>query len=329
MKLLIALYHPFSLWTAPAWFDERLRQDFPDLTIVRLPGAKYEGFERELDDADVLLGWSLKPEQFAHAKKLRWIHSPAAAVHQLMYPEMAAGPVVITNARAVHAPVVAEHILALLLALAKRLPSAMRYQREKVWAQEAMWNESPTLREAAGSVVCVVGMGSIGTEFSRRAQALEMHVVAVREHPGRGAGFAQEVVGARELETVLPRADFVVLCAPVTTATRGLMNAARIACMKKDAYLINVGRGTLIDDAALIAALRDRRIAGAALDVFVEEPLPPDSPYWTLDNVLITPHTAALTDKLWERHYRLVSENLRRFLARQPLLYVVNKQKGY
>ena len=329
MKLLIALYHPFSLWTAPAWFDERLRMDFPGLTIVRLPGAKYEGFERELTDAEILLGWSLKPAQFAHAKKLRWIHSPAAAVHQLMYPEMAASPVVITNARAVHAPVVAEHILAVMLALAKRLPSAMRYQQAKTWAQETIWNESPTLREVAGSTVCVVGMGSIGTEFARRAQALEMHVIAVREHPERGAEFAQEVVGTKELDTALPRADFVVLCAPVTPATRGMMNADRLLHMKKDAYLINVGRGTLVDDAALIAALQGHHIAGAALDVFTEEPLPSDSPYWSLDNVLITPHTAALTDKLWERHYRLVSENLRRFLSGEPLLYVVNKQRGY
>jgi phosphoglycerate dehydrogenase-like enzyme len=329
MKLLIALYHPFSLWTAPPWFEERLRQEFPALTIVRLPGAGYEGYERELADADILLGWSLKPDQFAHARKLRWIHSPAAAVHQLMYPQMAASPVVITNARAVHAPVVAEHILALVLALAKRLPSALRYQREKVWAQQALWDETPSLRELAGSVICVIGMGSIGTELARRAQALEMHVIAVREHPERGADHAQEVVASRDLDSVLPRAGFVVLCAPVTPATRGLMNAARLARMNKDAYLINVGRGTLVDDAALIAALRDRRIAGAALDVFTEEPLPPDSPYWSLDNVLITPHTAALTDKLWERHYRLVAENLRRFLAGQPLLYVVDKQRGY
>jgi phosphoglycerate dehydrogenase-like enzyme len=128
---------------------------------------------------------------------------------------------------------------------------------------------------------------------------------------------------------VLPGADFVVLAVPLTPATQNLISADRLARMRKDAYLINVSRGPLIDDPALISALRGRRIAGAALDVFAEEPLPPDSPYWGFDNVLITPHTAAVTEKLWERHYQVVRENLARFLRGEPLLYVVDKRKGY
>ncbi|HXZ26456.1 MAG TPA: NAD(P)-dependent oxidoreductase, partial [Terriglobales bacterium] len=138
-----------------------------------------------------------------------------------------------------------------------------------------------------------------------------------------------QVSGPSETDRVVAESDFVVLCAPVTPRTRHLINAARLAKMKPDACLINVGRGALIDDAALLAALRERHLGAAALDVFPEEPLPPESPYWHTENVLITPHTAAVTDRLWERHYVLLSENLRRYLAGQPLLGLVNKHKGY
>jgi phosphoglycerate dehydrogenase-like enzyme len=328
MKLLIAIYHPFELWTAPPWLADRLRARFPEHTIVQLPGPRYEGLEREISDADVLIGWSIRPEQFSCAKKLRWIHSPAAAVHQLMFPELITSDVVLTNARRIHGPVVAEHAIALLLACAKRLPSAMRYQAQSTWAQRNIWKEKPTTREVAGATVCVIGMGSIGTEFAVRAQAFGMQVIAVREHPERG-GEANEVVGMGELDRALRRADYVLLAAPLTHRTEHMIDAARLGHMRPDAYLINVSRGPLIDDGALIDALQKRRIAGAALDVFAEEPLASDSPYWTLDNVLITPHTAAVTEQLWERHFVMISENFERFVAGIPLEHTVDKRRGY
>ena len=132
-----------------------------------------------------------------------------------------------------------------------------------------------------------------------------------------------------QIDELLALADYVVLCAPVTPSTQGLMNAARIAKMKPDACLINVSRGPLIDEPALVDALRQHKIGGAALDVFAKEPLPADSPLWDSDNLLITPHTAGLTEKIWERHYALYTENLRRFLSGEPLLGVVDKRKGY
>src|SRR5207237_4899199 len=134
VKLLIAVYHPFGLWQAPEWFEQRLTRDFPELKIVWLPN--YERVTEEIGDTDIFLGWSLRPEQFAKAKKLRWIHSTAAAVHQLMSPELIASKVMVTNAREVHGPVVAEHAIAMIFALAKRLPAAMRYQQQKIWGQE-------------------------------------------------------------------------------------------------------------------------------------------------------------------------------------------------
>ena len=132
-----------------------------------------------------------------------------------------------------------------------------------------------------------------------------------------------------QIDEVFRQADYVVLAAPVTERTKAVANAERLALMKSDACLINVGRGSLVDEPALIAALREKKIGGAALDVFPKEPLAADSPLWDLPNLLITPHTAALTDKLWERHYALFSENLRRYLDREPLLAVVDKRKGY
>jgi phosphoglycerate dehydrogenase-like enzyme len=157
-----------------------------------------------------------------------------------------------------------------------------------------------------------------------------MRIIAVREHPEkRSPEHVEQVFSSSQIDELLSQSDYVILAAPLTPATRSLMNAARFAKMKPDACLINVSRGALVDEAALAQALREKKIGGAALDVFAQEPLPPDSPLWDLENLLITPHTAALTEKLWERHYKLFSENLRRYIAHQPLLAVVDKQRGY
>ena len=157
-----------------------------------------------------------------------------------------------------------------------------------------------------------------------------MRVIAARGNPGKGKPDGVEAVYSfADLNQVLTQSDYVVLAAPLTPMTRSMMNAERFGAMKRDAYLINVGRGPLVDETAVVEALCSRRIAGAALDVFDQEPLPPESPLWNLENLLITPHTAGLTEKLWDRHYQLFSENLRRYVAHQPLLFTVDKQRGY
>src|SRR5262245_46542106 len=281
LKILIVHYHPFELWHAPSWIRERLQKEFPGVRVVQL--ENYDLVPEEIADTDVFIGWSVRPQQFVAAKKLKWIHSPAAAVHQLMFPELINSDVTVTNSSRVHGPVVAEHAVAVLLALAKRLPQAMQYQARKVWSQDRLWSQRPRPREVEGATVAVIGVGGIGSEFIRRAKALAMKTLAVRQDPGKGTGGADEVYGSSQIGQVLPRADYVLLCTPVTPATTALMNAERLARMKPDAYLINVGRGTLVDEPALIEALESRKIAGAALDVFDEEPLPQDSPFWRLD----------------------------------------------
>jgi phosphoglycerate dehydrogenase-like enzyme len=214
--------------------------------------------------------------------------------------------------------------------LAKKIPEAVRMQREHVWGQEIVWRGRPRPRELAGATLGLVGLGSIGSKVAKHATALGMRVIAVREHPERGTPkFVDEVLASSRLNEMLAQADYVVLAAPVTPATGSMIGREQIAKMKPDASLINVGRGPLLDEIALAEALRAKKIGGAALDVFDKEPLPADSPLWELENLLITPHTAGMTDKLWERHYVLFSENLRRYLSGQPLLALVDKKSGY
>jgi D-2-hydroxyacid dehydrogenase (NADP+) len=328
MKLLIVVHHRFDLWNIPQWFGERLAQELPGLEIVLRDS--YEGVEEHLRDAEVLFTISLSPEQLAAAWALKWIHAPSAAVHQFLFSELVNSDVILTNAREVHGPVVAEHVIALLFALAKKLPQAARFQQKHIWGQEAIWNEGSHPRELAGATLGLIGLGSIGRRVAQTASQLGMRVIAVREHVEKETPEGVEAVFApAAIDEVLGQSDYVVLAAPLLDTTRGLIDAARLSAMKPDAYLINVGRGPQVNEAALAGALRNRRIAGAALDVFEHEPLPAESPLWDLENLLITPHTAGLTDKLWHRHYELFSDNLRRYLAGQPLRFLVDKAKGY
>jgi D-2-hydroxyacid dehydrogenase (NADP+) len=327
VKLLIALYHRFQPWIAPQWFSQRLRTDFPQLEVVQL--LNYDRIGEEIVDADIAIAWSLRGDQILAAKKLRWIHSTAAAVHGLMTPELQASDVVVTNARAVHGPVVAEHAMALVFALAKRLPEAAKFQAQQHWAQQEICETGPRPKELQDATMVIVGFGSIGTSLARLAKALGIRVVAVREHPEKESELAQAMYGFEDLNRALSEGDFVVLTAPVTAKTRKMMNADRFSHLKSGAYLVNVGRGALIDEDALQYALHAKSFAGAALDVTTEEPLPHGSPLWTMENVFITPHTAGYAEKMWERHYDSYAENLRRYLAGEPLLWVVDKNAGY
>ena len=158
-KLLILVHHPFDLWNPPAWFPEKLQREFPQLNVVHLPD--YSRVDDELPDTEIAITWSLRPEQIKAAKKLRWIHSPAAAVHKLIVPELVNNDIVLTNAREVHGPVVAEHVIAQIFALAKKIPDAVRLQESHKWGQQSMWDELPRVREVADATAGLIGLGSI------------------------------------------------------------------------------------------------------------------------------------------------------------------------
>ena len=328
MKLLIVVHHRFNLWRVPAWFVQRLAEDFPEVQVVNRDS--YDGVEADLREAEVIFTISLRPEQFVLCRELRWIHAPTAAVHQFQFPELINSDVVLTNSTEVHGPVVAEHVIAQMFALAKKIPQMTALQRKHTWGQEAIWNQSPRPMEVTGATLGLIGVGSIGRRVAQMASAIGMRVIVVRERVEKGTpDGVEKVFSPSQLDDLLRQSDFVVMAAPLIPATDKLINAERLGVMKPEAYLINVGRGRQVDESALLDALRNRRIAGAALDVFEHEPLPEDSPLWDLDNLLVTPHTAGLTERLWHRHYDHFSANLRRYLAKEPLQYTVDKRKGY
>ena len=326
-KIAILLHKQFEMWRPPVWFMERLRTEYPQVKVVYSSSKRSD--ENALHGADILIGWSLPPEQLRAATNLRWIYSITAAIDQFLYPELAASDIAISNAGRVHGPVVAEHAIAMVFALAKHLPSAVRYQERRTWAMEAIWNEHPRPVEIRGATMTVIGLGSIGSEVAAMAAALKMRVIGVREHPERGADGAHEVMGYDALDDGIKRSDFVVLAAPLTLCTRNMIDSRRLNLFKPTAFLVNVSRGALVDETALVKALRDLRFAGAALDVFAEEPLPRRSPLWKMPQVLITPHTAFLTANVWERHYTAFTGNLNRYLAGQLLEGTIDKKAGY
>ncbi|HZT74536.1 MAG TPA: D-2-hydroxyacid dehydrogenase [Terriglobales bacterium] len=327
MNVVISVHNRFDLWNWPAWAADALRRDFPGVQVHHLtdPGER----ARVLPEADILVASQLHPDQFALARRLRWIHSPAAAVHQLLFPALVASPVVVTNGREVHGWPVAEHALAMMLALSRSLPAAVRAQARHAWAQQEIWQRPDRPGELRGATVVLVGLGAIGGNLARMLKALGATVLGVRAHPERGAAGADEVHAPDALEALLPRADYLVLASPVTATTERLLDRRRLALLPAHARLINVGRGSLVDEAALAEALQAGRLRGAALDVFAHEPLAPASPLWDLNQVLIVPHLGSATEALWQRQLELFEENLRRFLDGEPLLHLVEKSRGY
>lgn len=326
-KLLICVWHRFTLWRPPAEMSAAVRRRWPEMRVVHLPN--YDRLDDEIPDTDIFVGYSLRPEQFVKSRKLKWLHSTAAGVGQLMYPELRSSQVVVTNVSGIHSVPMAEHILGMLVAMARNFPAAFRYQRERRWAQQEIWDLPQRPRELMGQVLLIVGFGAIGRELARILQPLGMKVWAVTRSGKAAPALVERAESVSRLGELLPQADFVVLAAPETPETRLLIGAAQLAAMKPTAYLINVARGSLVDEAALIEALRRRAIAGAGLDVASEEPLPPESPLWEMENVFLTPHISAATEHLWEREMALLLENLERWFSGRELLNRVDLRRGY
>ena len=327
MNVLLATYTPVAAWNMPDAYVERLRRQFPEHTFVRA-NSDAETLAR-IPDADVAFGVRFTPDHLAAARQLRWIHSPAAGVGNLLFPEMVSSPVVLTNNRGNSSGTIAEHVIGVTLALLRGLPLAWRRQAERVWAQDEI-NAGPPMRTLRESRVLVVGLGSIGAGVARLATAFGAHVVGVRRRTGQPApdGVAA-VVGPDDLAGELPLADVVVVAAPDTSETVRLIGERELALMKDDAVLVNVSRGSLIDETALVRTLESGRLRGAALDVFEREPLVAGSPLWARQDVLVTPHVAGFHKDHWDIVVGTFTENLRRFAAGEPLVNRVDKKAGY
>jgi D-2-hydroxyacid dehydrogenase (NADP+) len=326
-KLVICVWHRFTLWNPPPEMAARIRERWPRMRVVHLPN--YEGLDAELPDTDIFVGFSLRPEQFSHARRLRWLHSTAAGVGQLMYPELRKSGIEVTNASGVHTIPMAEHILGMLVAMARRFPDCLRYQEQARWAQQELWDLPVRPRELHGQTLLLIGFGAVGRAVAKVVRPLGMRLWAVTRSGEGDRQLADKIVPAARLQEALTDADFVILAAPETPETRRMMGSAEFARMKSSAYFMNVSRGALVDEPALINALERHAIAGAALDVASQEPLPPDSPLWKLENVVITPHMSAVSDQLWTRQTDLLLTNLERWFSGEELINRVDLERGY
>jgi phosphoglycerate dehydrogenase-like enzyme len=296
--------------------------DVCDLVVIDNEG-RLTGDLQELEI--VMLPWSLASatvETLLRPPSLRWVHTVTAGIDHVLAALPPDRDVQITNAAGVFDVPIAETVLAYILLFAKRLPELLAQQRARSW-------RLLRLQEVAGLTVTILGMGGIGTAVARRCKALDMHVLAMRRHPELGDPCVDEMLGPGRLMDALGAAHFVVVALPATTETRGLLGRAEFATMRSDAVLINIARGAIVDEEALIAALSAGRIRGAALDVFVEEPLPDTSPLWDLPNVIITPHNSWSTPHLKNREVDLFIDNLERYLAGEPLRNVVDPSREY
>jgi len=323
MKIVGAVFSVPS-WTLPAGQVARIRAALPFAEVAHATTA--DGLLREIGDADAALLTRIDPAQFAAATRLRWIHSAAAGVGGLLLPEVRRSDVIVTNSRGIHGVTMAEHAIGVAIALVRDLPAAVRRQAAHEWAYVGI-SSIKTLR---GRRMLVVGLGAVGSEVARAASALGMRVSAVRRHPeAPRPDWVESVHGADELAEVLPQADIVVLAAPLTAETRALIGSRELGLMKPTAILVNVARGKLVDETALVEELVAGTIAGAALDVFEHEPLDRSSRLWDLPNVLITPHTSGYREDYWDAVVDIFIDNARRFEAGQPLINVVDKERGY
>ena len=326
MKILFCVNREFKFSILPQWFADRAAREFGADT-VRL--GSYGGVDAEIADADVLVSWSLREAQWEKARQLRWIHCPASGANGVLCAGVVKSAIPVTNAAEVHGDVVAEHVMALMLMAARRLDRARDLQQVSKWSMEELWQSRPHPRRMRGAHAIVVGMGAIGSRVAEYCAAMGMRVTGVRQNPSNPAKGVTRMIGFAQLDEALAESDFVVLAVPTTPETRGMMNASRLAQMKEGSWLVNVGRGALVDEGALVEALHAGRPGGAALDVFNTEPLPGDSPLWHTENVIITPHEGGFHEQMWEEHYTIFSDNLQRLLAGETLRNVVDKSRGY
>ncbi|WP_329001195.1 D-2-hydroxyacid dehydrogenase [Kribbella sp. NBC_00709] len=282
-------------------------------------------FVDSLDDAADVFGEMeaviahVPPEVLAKAPKLRWVHSPSAGVDSDLTPEMRASPVVLTSSAGNGGISLAEHSILLMLMLNRDVPRWMRAQAEHRW-------DHYRHGELAGRTVGIYGLGHSGLDLALKAKAFHMRVLGVRRRPGQPSPNVDELC---DLDQLLAESDFVVVTTPRTPSTAGVFGTDEFARMKSSAYFICISRGGIADDDALLEALRSGQIAGAGLDAHGVEPLPPESPFWSLPNVIVTPHNGATSDGTLRRSQEIVADNIRRFVAGEPLHNVVDKIAGY
>lgn len=329
-------------WALPTEGAARIRDAAPagwDITVVASPtlsdgdGGRTAGAEviAAVRDAEVYFGFGITRDLFLAAPGLRWVHSASAGVGSLLFDEMRRASVAITNSAGVMGDPIAEQVVAGVLFFVRNLDIAVDQQRRGEWNKEPFVGLGGHSRELSECRALIVGAGGIGSAVARRFRALGCRCVGVRRRAEMGVpeGF-ERVVSLEALDEELPSADILVLATPLTPLTRGVLSPSRMDCLPPAAIVVNVARGALLDESALADRLATGRLRGAVLDVFEHEPLPPSSPLWGMRNVLITPHVAAVSPRMfWERELDLFLDNWERYQEGRPLRNQIDKEAGY
>jgi len=299
---------------------DRLKAAKPGVEVV--VGSSRENELHEIADADIYFGRIPQPV-FLAAKKLRWVQVFGAGVESCMFPELVQSDVTLTNTSGAFNNVMADHAFGLILSISRGIAYYVRKQSRKEWARDR------TFHQLAGQTLGVIGLGNIGCEIARRGKAFGMKVLAADVRSMECPMFVDQLCGMDEMEQVIKQADYLVVIVPLTPETRGMIGAEEIGKMKPTAHLINIGRGPVIDEAALIDALKNGVIAGAGLDVFDKEPLPPESELWEMDNVVVSPHMGGIAPETRATSFEIFLENFKKFVAGESLRNVINKQRQF
>jgi phosphoglycerate dehydrogenase-like enzyme len=299
-----------------------LRERFPDLDVATVvAGGDEVALEGHLADAEALLGWRIPVAALGRAKRLRWIQLTSAGADHVLDVRPDLGDVVLTNARGIHGALMADYAVGVMVMLQWGFPRLLRLQQARTWRHQYT-------EPLAGKTVGILGVGAIGGEIARRGAAMGMTVLGVRREPLPAEGVSR-MYGPDGLGELLPRCDFVVVVVPATPETRRMLGERELRAMRRGAYLVNIARGSVVDEAALVRVLADGWLGGAALDVFETEPLPAESPLWAMENVIVTPHISGEPDEYPKRVMGVVAENVARWREGRPLLNVVDPRRGY
>lgn len=298
---------------------EQLKEIAPDFEIRIVPNAS--ALDEHLDWIEVVFG-NISPEQIARASRLRWVQLTSSGFEP--YLSLSDTPIKLTTARGITSRAGAEYVLSMMLMFTRRMPLFMQRQRERKWDRNIQ-----AVGSLVGQTLGLIGFGANADALARRAKAMEMRVLAVKRTPATAPDYVDALWTTERLDEMLEQSDHVAVMIPLTNETRGLIDEGKLHRMKRGAYLYNISRGGIVDERVLIEGLRDGRLGGAALDVFDTEPLPPESPLWEMENVIITPHLGAAWGGMWDAAFDLFRDNLRRFINNEPLQNMAQFERGY
>jgi phosphoglycerate dehydrogenase-like enzyme len=328
MKVVLYSEHWNKFWCLPPQLVQWLRNDFPEIEFVQVRDEKE--IKNALQDAEIFFGYRLQQPDIDVAKKLRWIHIPAASVYPLVELGLNQAQITVTNSRGLHATPIAEHVLGCMLVFSRKFLESWQYQQKHHYAAREILTESPLPGELKGKTTMILGLGGIGSEVARLCKAFGMRVFASKKRIQGTYENVDQIFSSDDFRTALTEADFLVICVPRTSETDGMIGEAELALLKTSSVIINIARAKIIQYDPLIRCLKENKIRGAALDVFEQEPLSSDSELFSMPNVFLTPHTSGVSAaEHWPRMMELFAENLRRYLAGQPLMNVVNLNEGY